>query len=50
MGIEISALKVRRSSLIQATPERVWQEFTSFERLVRRGLAMAISWRPTSPP
>jgi len=33
MGIEISALKVRRSSLIQATPESVWQEFTSFERL-----------------
>ncbi len=33
MGIEISALHVRRSSLIQATPERVWQEFTSFDRL-----------------
>ena len=33
MGIEISALHVRRSSLVQATPERVWQEFTSFERL-----------------
>jgi uncharacterized protein YndB with AHSA1/START domain len=33
MGIEISALHVRRSSLIDATPERVWQEFTSFERL-----------------
>ncbi len=33
MGIEISALYVRRSSLIQATPERVWQEFTSFDRL-----------------
>ena len=33
MGIEIGALHVRRSSLIQATPERVWQEFTSFDRL-----------------
>ena len=33
MGIEISSLHVRRSSLIQATPERVWQEFTSFDRL-----------------
>ncbi len=32
MGIEISALHVRRSSLIQATPARVWQEFTSFDR------------------
>ena len=33
MGIQISALYVRRSSLMQATPERVWQEFTSFNRL-----------------
>ena len=33
MGVEISALHVRRSGLIQATPERVWQEFASFERL-----------------
>ena len=33
MGIEISALHVRRSGLIQAPPERVWQEFTSFDRL-----------------
>ena len=33
MGIEISALNVRRSSLIQAQPERVWREFTSFDRL-----------------
>ncbi len=32
MGIQISTLRVRRSSLIQATPERVWQEFSSFER------------------
>ncbi len=32
MGIEISALHVRRSSLIQATPARVWQEFTSLDR------------------
>src|SRR5262245_32489146 len=33
MGIEIGALHVRRSAFIQATPERVWQEFTSFDRL-----------------
>ena len=33
MGIQISALHVRRSSPIQATTERVWREFTSFERL-----------------
>ena len=32
MGIEIGALHVRRSSLIQETPERVWQEFASFDR------------------
>ena len=33
MGIQIGALHVRRSSLIQASAERVWEEFTSFERL-----------------
>ncbi len=33
LGIEISALHVRRSGLIQATPARVWQEFASFDRL-----------------
>jgi uncharacterized protein YndB with AHSA1/START domain len=33
MGIEISRLHVRRSSFIEATPRRVWQEFVSFERL-----------------
>ena len=32
MGIQISSLYVRRSSLIQASPEREWQEFTSFKR------------------
>ena len=32
MGVRIGALCVRRSGLIQATAERVWQEFTSFER------------------
>ncbi len=32
MGIEISALNVRRSSFIGTTPERVWPEFGSFER------------------
>ena len=33
MGIEISKLHVRRSIFINATPERVWQEFESFEKL-----------------
>ncbi len=32
MGITISLLNVRRSILIQAPPERVWQEFESFDR------------------
>ena len=32
MGIIISPLNVRRSILIQAPPERVWQEFESFDR------------------
>ncbi len=29
----ISPLSVRRSILIQATPERVWKEFDTFERM-----------------
>ena len=33
MGIEVSLLNVRRSILIQASPERVWREFQSFERI-----------------
>ena len=33
MGIEISLLNVRRSILIQATPERVWREFQSFDSI-----------------
>ena len=33
MGVTISLLNVRRSILIAATPERVWREFQSFERL-----------------
>jgi uncharacterized protein YndB with AHSA1/START domain len=33
VGIQIGLLNVRRSILIQAPPERVWQEFGSFERL-----------------
>ena len=33
MGIEISLLNVRRSILVQASPERVWREFQSFERI-----------------
>ncbi len=31
MGLTIGALNVRRSILIEAPPERVWQEFTSFD-------------------
>ncbi len=33
MGMEIGLLNVRRSILIEASPERVWQEFGSFERI-----------------
>ena len=33
MGLTIGPLHVRRSILVQASPERVWQEFESFERL-----------------
>lgn len=33
MGLVIGLLNVRRSILIQATPERVWEEFESFERI-----------------
>jgi uncharacterized protein YndB with AHSA1/START domain len=33
MGVEISKLHVRRSSFINASPARVWEEFTSFEKL-----------------
>jgi uncharacterized protein YndB with AHSA1/START domain len=33
MGITIGLLNVRRSILIQATPERVWQEFETFDRI-----------------
>lgn len=33
MGVQISLLNVRRSILIQAPPARVWEEFTSFERI-----------------
>ena len=35
MATEISLLTVRRSILIKAPPERVWQEFESFERMKR---------------
>ena len=35
MGIEISQLAVRRSILLNARPERVWLEFTNFERFRR---------------
>jgi uncharacterized protein YndB with AHSA1/START domain len=31
--MEIGLLNVRRSILIQASPERVWEEFGSFERI-----------------
>lgn len=33
MGIEISTLHVRRSAVVQATPDRIWEEFASLERL-----------------
>ena len=33
MGTEIGTLAVRRSIHINAPPERVWQEFESFERM-----------------
>jgi len=33
MGVDIGILAVRRSVLIEATPERVWQEFETFERM-----------------
>ncbi|MEQ8860514.1 MAG: SRPBCC domain-containing protein [Pseudomonadales bacterium] len=33
MGLTIGTLNVRRSILIEAPPERVWQEFASFEHI-----------------
>jgi uncharacterized protein YndB with AHSA1/START domain len=33
MGVTISHLNVRRSSLIRASRARVWQEFETFERI-----------------
>ena len=33
MGVEIGILAVRRSILIAATPERVWEEFETFDRM-----------------
>lgn len=33
MGVEISALAVRRSIFINAAPERVWQEFESLAKM-----------------
>lgn len=33
MGIALSLLNVRRSVLIRATPQRVWQEFETFDRV-----------------
>ncbi len=33
MATEIGTLAVRRSILIQATPERIWEEFTTFEKM-----------------
>ena len=35
MGTEIGPFAVRRSAWIKATPERVWQEFESLERMQR---------------
>jgi uncharacterized protein YndB with AHSA1/START domain len=33
MGTTVGTMYVRRSAFIRATPERVWEEFASFERL-----------------
>ena len=33
MGIEIGPLCVRRSAFVEATIERVWRKFESFDRL-----------------
>ena len=33
MGTTIGTMHVRRSAFVQATPERVWEEFASFDRL-----------------
>jgi uncharacterized protein YndB with AHSA1/START domain len=33
MGTVIGAMHVRRSAFIRATPERVWEEFASFDRM-----------------
>lgn len=33
MGIDVGALAVRRSILIEAPPERVWREFETYERM-----------------
>ncbi len=33
MGLEISAVHVRRSALIEADPQRVWQEFESSPKI-----------------
>ena len=33
MGSAIGTMHVRRSAFIQATPERVWEEFASFDRV-----------------
>jgi uncharacterized protein YndB with AHSA1/START domain len=35
MGLKIGCLYVRRGILINAAPERVWQEFESFDRISR---------------
>lgn len=35
MTTPIGLLAVRRSIFIRATPERVWEEFTTFERMAR---------------
>ena len=48
MGIEIGVLYVRRSVLIQASPQRVWEEFTSEER-IRRWLDLGHSVHTFEP-
>lgn len=46
MPTEIGKLAVRRSILIRATPERVWEEFTSFERMRRWFLVDRLEYEP----
>ena len=33
MGTTVGTMNVRRSTFVQCTPERVWEEFASFDRM-----------------